>query len=129
MKLLHRHAIANGLALNRYRFKKISLSKFQKWRNSFFAPGAVTPQTIQQECLDHFIVFGRKHMDVLCSEFKVRYHAERPHQGLDNELLQQPPKSKPKRAELPPATVRLSDVYCKERLGGLLKSYSLKSAA
>jgi hypothetical protein len=50
MKLLHRHAIANGLALNRYRFKKISLSKFQKWRNSFFAPGVAALADNRSEC-------------------------------------------------------------------------------
>ena len=44
-------------------------------------------QTIQQECLDHFIVFGPKHMDYLCSEFVEHYHTERPHQGKENELL------------------------------------------
>ncbi|XZE37292.1 integrase core domain-containing protein, partial (plasmid) [Pirellulaceae bacterium SH501] len=38
-------------------------------------------QTIKQECLDHFVVFGHKHMDILCQEFKNYYHQERPHQG------------------------------------------------
>ena len=31
-------------------------------------------QTIQQECLDHFIVFGESHMDHLCREFVEHYH-------------------------------------------------------
>ena len=44
-------------------------------------------QTIKQECLDHFIVFGHKHMDVLCREFMDNYHFERPHQGLGNETI------------------------------------------
>jgi len=43
-------------------------------------------QSIGQECLDHFVVFGRSHMNVLCSQFREHYHLERPHQGLDNEL-------------------------------------------
>jgi hypothetical protein len=44
-------------------------------------------QTIKQECLDHFVVFGSTHRDVLCQEFNVHYHEERPHQGLGNELV------------------------------------------
>ena len=43
-------------------------------------------QTIQRECLDHFVVFGYPHMDVLCWEFKEHYHFERSHQGLDKVL-------------------------------------------
>jgi len=46
-------------------------------------------QTIKQECLDHFIVFGEKHMSLLCSEFREHYHFERPHQGLGNDVLRQ----------------------------------------
>ncbi len=44
-------------------------------------------QSIGQECLDHFVVFGHKHMDVLCSSYRDHDHLERPHQGKDNELL------------------------------------------
>jgi hypothetical protein len=41
-------------------------------------------QTIQGECLDHFIVCGTRHFDYLCREFLEHYHKERPHQGLEN---------------------------------------------
>ena len=51
-------------------------------------------QTIQQECLDHFVVFGAKHMDYLCKEFLEHYHDERPHQGLGNELARRPKRKK-----------------------------------
>ena len=87
-------------------------------------------QTIKQECLDHFIVFGHKHMDVLCQEFKIHYHEERPHQGLDNELIGETKtrKRKSKSKMDQPATTSLAEIRCKERLGGLLKSYSRKAA-
>ena len=81
-------------------------------------------QTIQQECLDHFIVFGRAHMDYLCKQFGIHYHQERPHQGLDNELIQQSPSKKRKKSIGKTDTTRISDIRCHERLGGLLKSYS-----
>jgi putative transposase len=38
-------------------------------------------QSIQQECLDHFIVFGEDHFNYLVSEWVEHYHAERPHQS------------------------------------------------
>ncbi|MEQ8789446.1 MAG: integrase core domain-containing protein [Pirellulaceae bacterium] len=85
-------------------------------------------QTIQQECLDYFIVFGQQHMDYLCREFGEHYHEERPHQGLDNDLLATVPKQKrkSKRKQREPEeleTIPLSSVRCKQRLGGLLKHY------
>jgi putative transposase len=87
-------------------------------------------QTIKQECLDHFIVFGHKHMDVLCQEFKTHYHEERPHQGLDNELVSTKPKKKTKSSTnlIERVSIPISEIRCKERLGGLLKSYSRKAA-
>jgi putative transposase len=85
-------------------------------------------QSIAQECLDHFIVFGRSHMDVLCSQFRDHYHLERPHQGLDNELIEKPPAKDGKKIIEEPDTIRLTDIRCHERLGGLLKSYSRKAA-
>jgi len=43
-------------------------------------------QSIKQECLDHFVVFGAQHIDVLCREYVENYHTERRHQGRENEL-------------------------------------------
>ena len=40
-------------------------------------------QTLQQECLDYFIVFGEQHMNHIVSEMVTHYHEERPHQSLD----------------------------------------------
>lgn len=44
-------------------------------------------QTLQQEVLDYFIVFGEQHMDHLVAEAVAYYHEERPHQGKENALL------------------------------------------
>jgi putative transposase len=85
-------------------------------------------QTIKQECLDHFIVFGEAHMSLLCAEFGEHYHRERPHQGLDNELIQKPHSTTRKKSGSSVDSIRISDVRCQERLGGLLKSYSRKAA-
>jgi putative transposase len=88
-------------------------------------------QTIKQEVLDHFIVFGHKHMDVLCQEFKVHYHEERPHQGLENKLVVGPhstKRSKAKSRSAEPISIPISEIRCKERLGGLLNSYCRRAA-
>jgi putative transposase len=79
-------------------------------------------QTIQQECLDHFMVFGEAHLNLLVREFLEHYHMERPHQGKENELLVVP-KTKRRRKVKPPDTISLTDVRCEQKLGGLLKSY------
>jgi len=64
-------------------------------------------------------------MDYLCREFLEHYHAERPHQGLHNEL----PKPCRKKRKRQPDLIPLADVGCRTRLGGLLKHYYRKAAA
>ena len=72
-------------------------------------------QTIQVECLDHFLVFGEKHFDYLVREYVAHYHTERPHQGLGNRVVT---------GEPPPAPPGSNDTaLCRTRLGGLLKHY------
>ena len=73
-------------------------------------------QTIQQETLDNFLVYGPDHFDYLVSEFLAHYHTERPHQGKDN---------RPLRLSEAPAT---GEIVCSQRLGGLLKHYYRKAA-
>jgi putative transposase len=82
-------------------------------------------QTLGQECLDHFIVFGERHLNHLCSVFLDFYHRLRPHQGKENELLV---TAKRKRKPLPPVTIPLSEVRCEQRLGGLLRHYYRQAA-
>ena len=81
-------------------------------------------QTIQQECLDHFVALGQTHFDHLVSEWLEHYHTERPHQAKENELLVVKRRRKP-----PPVdAIPLSGVACEQRLGGLLKHYYRKAA-
>ncbi len=53
-------------------------------------------QTLRREVLDHFILFGPKHLDYLTKMFTTFYHTRRPHQAKHNEPLAFP-QSKPKR--------------------------------
>ena len=62
--------------------------------------------SLKSECLDRLILFGEK-------EYLEHYHAERPHQGLGNDLI------------VPMQTTSSLDgkIETTERLGGLLRSY------
>ena len=74
-------------------------------------------QSLKQECLDHFLVFGARHLYYLIGEYVEHHHTERPHQGKGNVPLTGvgPPGQF---AGTPPGEIR-----CAERLGGLLKHY------
>lgn len=84
-------------------------------------------QSLQQEALDHFIVFGEKHFDHIVSEYVAYYHDLRPHQGVGNVLLPLPRGETndcacgADESTSPPPT--LADVKCEIRLGGLLKHF------
>ena len=69
-------------------------------------------QTLKHECLNHFIVFGERHLDHLVGEFVDYYHTARPHQGLENRT---PVKSRDGPGSGP--------IRCESRLGGVLKQY------
>lgn len=59
------------------------------------------------------------------------YHEERPHQPLENELLTAPKRRgrpKTRRGKFEDEIVPLTDVRCKQRLGGLLRSYRREAA-
>ncbi|MBZ0257732.1 transposase [bacterium] len=66
---------------------------------------------MKRECLNHFLVLNKKHLDYLMKENIAHYNTERPYQSLSNKpLIQLPVQSK-------------NDVKCKEQLGGLLRHY------
>ena len=59
----------------------------------------------------------RRHFNYLISEYVEYYLTERPHQGIDNELIVRLQKAK--LSDKPPDC----KILCHERLGGLLKHY------
>ena len=79
-------------------------------------------QSVRVECLDHFVVFGERHLRHLLAEYLAYYHEERPHQSLGNVPLSGKPP--PAEADI----LSLADIVCQERLGGLLKNYSPSAA-
>jgi len=71
--------------------------------------------TIRREALDHILIFGRRHLTHVMTEFVEHYNEVRPHQSL----RQQAPNHTESR--LVPAAGR---VVCHDRLGGLLHESS-----
>ncbi len=69
--------------------------------------------SLKSECLDRRILFGEKALRNSVNQYTAHYHAERPHQGLGNELIVS--------LEHPPETGK--EIETTERLGGLLRSY------
>ena len=41
-------------------------------------------QSVQVECLDHFVVLGERHLEYLVSEYVEYFNQERPHQAMGN---------------------------------------------
>jgi putative transposase len=79
-------------------------------------------QSIKQECLDLFVVFGEKHLRYIIQEYVRYYHDCRPHQSLGN---------LPPMMDAPPDPIEClgpDDVICHEWLGGLLTYYQRKAA-
>ena len=78
-------------------------------------------RTIRTECLNHFVIFGERHLRVLLREFCTHYNEERFHQGLGGQLIR-------------PAVSARNDngtsgaVMCRSRLGAMLNFYHRDAA-
>jgi putative transposase len=93
--------------------------KMPKWSPNLNSHCERFVQSIQVECLDKMILFGERHVRYVVEQYAGKYyHEERPHQGLGNRTIIQP-------TEVRPTAGR---ILCRERLGGLLKSYYRKAA-
>jgi len=86
--------------------------------------------SIKRECLDKLILFGESGVRHAIEQYIEHYHLERVHKNLGRRIVQSqaPPFSTVPNAapDTPPPTV--NEIRCRERLGGLLKSYHRKAA-
>ncbi len=70
-------------------------------------------KTIKRECLDHVIFFSEDALRKTIAEYMVHYHMERPHQGIDNRIIE--PEAQTYR--------NTGRIVKRARLGGLLNYY------
>ena len=78
--------------------------------------------TVKSECLQKFIVFGKKHLDHLLAEFTTYYNGCRSH--MERNHL--PPLQGEEPEETP--TVELDQIEVKSYVGGLVKGFERKAA-
>jgi transposase InsO family protein len=74
----------------------------------------------REECLNHFLVFGRRHLQVVLREYVAHYNARRPHRSLA--LVPPDGPCEPRASPLP------SDVGRRDVLGGLIHEYHVLAA-
>ena len=78
-------------------------------------------ETIKLECLNKFIVFGKKHLDYLTIEFTSYYNTKRSHMERDH---LPPIREEPDEV----ATISIDQIEVKKYVGGLIKSFERKVA-
>ena len=78
-------------------------------------------RTIRSECLDHFVIFGGRHLRFLLNEFIQHYLTDRYHQGIGSQII---------RSQASPSTNGrpLGAIRCRSRLRGLLNYYCREAA-
>ena len=74
--------------------------------------------SIKRECLNKMILFGERHVRHVIEQYAEHYNTERPHQGIGNRRIGKVDESPP----------RDGPVQCRQRLGGLLRSYFREAA-
>ena len=77
--------------------------------------------TLRWECLDKFIIFGKRHLDYLVAEFTSYYNTKRAHMQRDH---LPPVRQGPEEVD----TIKLDEVEVKPYVGGLVKSFERKAA-
>jgi len=79
-------------------------------------------QTLKFECLNKFVIVAEKHLDHISRIWSRHYNEERPHSSRDH----LPPDFTAPPSEV--TTVRLSNIVCTTKLGGVIRSYSRRAA-
>ncbi len=82
------------------------------WSPNLNAFAARFVESAKSECSERMVLLGEGHLRAAVRQFLHHYHEERPHQGLDNQLIA--PKT---------TAIGTGPITCRERLGGLLKFY------
>jgi putative transposase len=76
-------------------------------------------RTVRNECLDHVLVFGRRHLEQVLRGYVAHFNAERPHRSLDLAA----PASSPRSRGSPSSEILRRDV-----VGGLIHEYYAAAA-
>jgi len=70
--------------------------------------------TLRRECLDHLLIAGPRHLDIVLREYVQHFNTHRPHRSLD----QRPPAG-----NTPPCSGATVRPLRRDRLDGLIREY------
>ena len=76
--------------------------------------------TVRRECLDRLLIFGRRHLEQVLTEYLAHYNRHRPHRALDQRAPQNLGLAPDPVEDPDPVRLRRTDV-----LGGLIHEYRL----
>jgi hypothetical protein len=76
-------------------------------------------RTVRAECLDHLLIFGRRHLERVLGGYVAHYNAERPHRSL----------AAPAREPSPIDASSPVDIHRRDVLGGVIHEYYAGVAA
>ena len=76
-------------------------------------------RSVRNECLDHLLIFGRRHLERVLRDYVTHFNDERPHRSLD--LI--PPAGSAQPRGSPPEDIRRRDL-----VGGLIHEYYAAAA-
>jgi putative transposase len=76
--------------------------------------------TVRRECLDRLLIFGRRHLEQVLTEYLAHYNLHRPHRALDQRAPQNPGLAPDPVEDPDPVRLRRTDV-----LGNLIHEYRL----
>jgi len=70
--------------------------------------------TLRRECLDHILITGPRHLDIVMRAYVAHFNTHRPHRSLDHH---------PPAASAPPRSGAATRVLRRHQLGGLIHEY------
>jgi len=97
---------------------KVLRTPYRSPRANAFAERWV--KTVRNECLDHLLILGRRHLDSVTRVFITHYNGQRPHRSLDLRA--------PFGGEQPSRLAADINLERRDLLGGLLHEYYAEAA-
>jgi putative transposase len=94
----------------------IDVLKIPPWAPKANAYAERWVRTVRTECLDWILIWSRRHLERVLTDYTRHYNTARPHRGIDLDVPVPP-------ADIPPATQPPRRIERVDVLGGLIHEY------